>query len=215
MKIATFGVTTVLYSWIFFLVFLISSYFLPYLTLRIFTVIFGVLAVFNLFFFRDPERNIIKDQKKILSPADGKVVVVKKIDYEPEFLKTEAYQVSIFLSVFNVHVNRNPVSGTVELFRYKKGKFLAAFKHEASESNEQTLIGIENESGKVLFKQIAGLIARRIICTLREGNKAEQGERMGMIMYGSRVDVFFPVNAKPVVEVGQTVKAGTSIIGEF
>ena len=143
------------------------------------------------------------------------VLLLYLIDFEPHFIKGEAYQISIFLSVFNVHVNRNPVSGTVEFFKYQRGKFLAAFKEDASISNEQTIIGIESPKGKVVFKQIAGLIARRIVCTLREGMKVTQGERMGMIMYGSRVDVFFPVNAKPMVQVGDKVEGGITILGKF
>lgn len=215
MKIAEYGKTVVLYSWIFFIVFLLGAILFKVISLKIFAAVFGILAVFNLFFFRDPERVINKDDQVILSPADGKVVVVKKVDYEPHFIKSEAYQISIFLSVFNVHVNRNPVSGTVEYFKYQRGKFLAAFKDDASISNEQTIIGIESPNGKVVFKQIAGLIARRIVCIPREGMKVEQGARMGMIMYGSRVDVFFPLNASPTVKVGDKVIGGLTILGKF
>lgn len=215
MKIASYGKSTVLYSWIFFLAFLAGSVIFPYVTFQIFAWVFGILAIFNLFFFRDPERKVVRDDSAILSPADGRVVVVRKIDLEPHFIRSEAYQVSIFLSVFNVHVNRNPVSGIVEYFRYQKGKFLVAMKEDASVSNEQTIIGIESPKGKVLFKQIAGLIARRIVCDLREGFSVEQGEKMGMIMYGSRVDVFFPVSATPTVKVGDRVKGGLSVIGRF
>ncbi len=173
-------------------------------------VVFG----FSLNFFRDPDRTIPSGDSLILSPADGKVIVVKPIQ-EPEYLKSEATQISIFMSPLNVHVNRNPVSGTVKHLRYNKGEYFAAFEDKASEKNEQNAIGIENAAGKVLFKQIAGFVARRIVCTLGVGDRVSMGERFGMIKFGSRVDVFVPKTAIVRVNVGDIAVAGETILAEF
>lgn len=175
----------------------------------------GAFSIFNLFFFRDPERQVPDNPQAILSPADGRIVKITEID-EPVYFKSRVWQISIFLSVFNVHVNRVPISGKVDLFEYHPGKFLAAFKDKASLDNEQTAIGIVDDRGRrVLFKQIAGLIARRIICHLREGHRVLAGERMGMIRYGSRVDVFFPLEAQVLVKKGQKVYGGETILAQF
>ncbi len=199
-------------------IFLISLgmwYLVPNTVTGVTMVVFGLLAVFNLFFFRDPHRKIPRNPFAVLSPADGRVTNIVKL-VEPDYFNHEVQRISIFLSIFNVHVNRTPLSGTVDYFAYHTGKFFAAFKEKASIENEQTVIGMVDQYGhRVLFKQIAGVLARRIICHLREGQWSNAGERMGMICYGSRVDVFVPLEAKIQVVVGQRVKGGETILALF
>ena len=150
-----------------------------------------VLTLFVLFFFRDPDRAIPEGKGIVVSPADGKVIVIKDI-YEPAYLKQEVKQISIFLSVFNVHVNRAPIGGAVEVVKYNPGKFHVASVDKASLDNEQTAMLIASGKDKILVKQIAGLIARRIICYARPGDTIKTGERYGLIRFGSRVDLFLP-----------------------
>jgi len=169
---------------------------------------------FTLNFFRDPDRSIPEGDAFVLSPADGKVIIVKNVE-EQEFFKGPATQISIFMSPLNVHVNRIPITGTVSHFRYVKGEYFAAFEDKASERNEQTVIGLENKGGKVLFKQIAGFVARRIVCNLKVGDTVRMGERFGMIKFGSRVDVFVPNGAETRVVVGDHAVAGETILAEL
>ena len=183
-----------------------------HLYLRVFTGVSIFLTIFVIYFFRDPERAIPEGANNILSPADGKVVDIRE-HFEDEFLQEKCTRVSIFLSVFNVHVNRIPMAGAVKYFRYQTGAFVNAYKSDASEINEQTVIGIENGKCNILFKQIAGLIARRIVCNVREGNTVNLGERFGIIKFGSRVDIFFPKNVDVKVKLKEKVKGGQSIIG--
>lgn len=171
-------------------------------------------ALFSAYFFRDPERAIPDIPDAVLSPADGKVIEISEME-EEEFLKSRCRKISIFLNLFNVHVNRSPMSGTVRYFRYQKGKFLRANLPDASLRNEQTVIGLENGSRRLVFKQIAGLIARRISCDLREGHRVKAGERMGIIKFGSRVDVFLPLDTTLQVALGDRVRGGVSVIGMF
>ncbi len=171
-----------------------------------------VLSLFVLFFFRDPDRTVPEGKNVVVSPADGKVILIKDI-YEPSYLKQEVKQISIFLSVFNVHVNRSPVGGTVETVNYNPGKFLAAWDDKASLDNEQTAMIIAAGNQKVLVKQIAGLIARRIVCYAKAGDPIRTGERYGLIRFGSRVDLFLPKNAEIRVKVGDRVKGARDIIG--
>jgi phosphatidylserine decarboxylase len=165
-------------------------------------------------FFRDPERNTPKDENLIISPADGKVIIVKKI-FDNEFFHSDVWQVSIFMSPLNVHVNRNPISGTVKHMRYVKGEYFAAYEDKASEKNEQMIVGLENKNGKVMFKQIAGFVARRIVCSLKSGDTVSAGERFGMIKFGSRVDVFLPLYVDLKTKTGDVTIAGETILGEF
>jgi phosphatidylserine decarboxylase len=171
-----------------------------------------VLTLFVLFFFRDPERAIPEGKNNVISPADGRVIVVKDI-FEPTYLKQDVKQISIFLSVFNVHVNRSPISGTVEALKYNPGKFHVASVDKASLDNEQTAMVIANGKDRVLVKQIAGLIARRIVCYAKPGDAIKTGERYGLIRFGSRVDIFLPRNAELKVKVGDRVKGARDIIG--
>ena len=169
--------------------------------------IFLILSLFVLFFFRDPDRSFSGGADKVVSPADGKVVSIRK--------EGEQEVISIFLSVFNVHINRAPVSGTITDIQYRPGKFLAAFDPKASRENEQNSITIDHGGRTVRFVQIAGLIARRIVCWKRKGQELQLGEKVGLIQFGSRVDVFFPPGCKVAVQMGQKVKAGETIVGEF
>ena len=210
------GLDIVVTTWVVFIVFLILTLIFNGPVLLTVTILAGLFAVFNLSFFRDPERKIPDNPDAIVSPADGKVVLIEKVN-EKKFFDTDVMRVSIFLSVFNVHVNRSPISGKVEHFAYKVGAFLQAFRREASVENEQTSIGIIDEKNrKVMFTQIAGILARRIICRLREGHTTQIGDRMGMIRYGSRVDVYFLENEVDIsVKINDRVKGGESIIGVF
>ena len=176
-------------------------------------VSFAVLA-FVTTFFRDPERSTPPGDNLIIAPADGKVVVVKKI-FDNEFFRTDVWQVSIFMSPLNVHVNRNPISGVVKHTRYVQGEYFAAFEDKASEKNEQMIVGLENGYGKVLVKQIAGFVARRIVCPLKPGDTVHGGERFGMIKFGSRVDVFLPLSVDVRTKIGDRTVAGETILGEF
>jgi phosphatidylserine decarboxylase len=174
-------------------------------------IVFLVLMLFVLFFFRDPDRPVPQGKGVVVSPADGKVIVVKDV-YEPDYLKRDMKQVSIFLSVFNVHVNRIPVGGTVETVKYHPGKFLAAWDDKASLDNEQTAIVIASGKDKLVVKQIAGLIARRIVCYAKAGDAVSTGERYGLIRFGSRVDIFLPRDADIQVRVGDRIKGTRDVI---
>jgi phosphatidylserine decarboxylase len=179
-------------------------------------VAFGltVVALWVAYFFRDPQRLGERGERLVIAPADGKVVMITEVD-EPMFMKQRAIRISIFMNVFNVHVNRYPVSGTVRLVDRKAGRFLNAAAAESSLQNEQTSIGLETGSNHILVRQIAGLIARRIITDAKEGDRVQQGERMGLIRFGSRVDIFLPVGTVLRVKVGDMTFAGSSVIGEL
>jgi phosphatidylserine decarboxylase len=157
----------------------------------------------------------VPDEKKaVISPADGKIVLIKEL-FEPEFHKADAVQVSIFMSPLNVHVNRFPITGTVEYFKHIHGEYLVAFDDKSSDRNERTLIGVNDNGWKVLFKQIAGTVARRIIADLTVGQPATAGEKFGMIRFGSRVDVIMPKGTQVLVAIGQHVVAGETIIARY
>jgi phosphatidylserine decarboxylase len=171
------------------------------------------LGLFTAFFFRDPERDVPQAAGLVVSPADGRVVqVVPAPDAHP--LGPGTTQVSIFLSVFDVHINRAPIAGTVERVEYHRGEFLPAFDHEASLRNEQNTVTLRDGEARVMFKQIAGLIARRIVFRKREADTVARGERVGMIKFGSRVDVFLPRGCAVKVKVGDRVVGGLSVIGQ-
>jgi phosphatidylserine decarboxylase len=178
-------------------------------------VISIVLFGFVIFFFRDPVRILPEEIKEneVVSPADGKVMMIEEIR-EDSFLMTPAKMIGIFLSPLNVHVNRIPVSGRVDYFKYVRGDYTAAFRHKSSERNERTIIGITNPKFKVLFKQIAGYVARRIVYGIKTGDTVKQGEKFGMIRFGSRVDVILPVDSVIKVSVNQRVKGGLTILAE-
>lgn len=167
-----------------------------------------LLALFLMWFFRDPPRRVPIEPGAIVSPADGKVE-------DAEWIETSAgsrVRISIFLNVFDVHVNRVPVSGTVSLVEYREGAFLNALNAESAVHNEQTLITIDTDGYSVSFKQIAGVLARRIICNLREGDRVVRGQRMGLIKFGSRTDVLLPAGVSLRVKAGDRVKGGSSVL---
>lgn len=165
-------------------------------------------------FFRSPNRIPVQDNSSVIAPADGRVVIVKEV-YEGEYLKRNCIQVSIFMSIFNVHVNWFPVKGLVKYYKYHPGNYLVAMHPKSSEKNERTTIVVERESTPVLFRQIAGLLARRIVCYAKEGNIAQQGEQVGFIKFGSRIDIFLPVESRIQVTRGQKVKGTQTIIARL
>ena len=174
-----------------------------------------LLALWVAYFFRDPERTGERGKQLVIAPADGKIVQIAEVD-EPAFVQSKARRISIFMNVFNVHVNRYPVSGTVKYVHYNKGKFINAAADKASLENEQSSVGIETEAGyRILVRQIAGLIARRIVTYSKAGEKVNQGDRLGIIRFGSRVDVFIPPDAKVRVQVGQITVAGVTVLAEL
>jgi phosphatidylserine decarboxylase len=172
-------------------------------------------GAFLIYFFRNPDRTIPADPADIVSPADGKVILVDEVQAN-EFLHQPSRRVAIFMNVFDVHVNRTPVAGRVVLSRHRRGRFKAAFKEEASRVNEQQAIVWETMAGpRVLTVQIAGLLARRIVPAVQEGDVLPKGAPMGMICFGSRVDLYLPKNCDIMVKLGDRVKAGASIIGRW
>lgn len=176
----------------------------------------AVVAIWVVAFFRDPIRPGPRGERYVVAAAEGHVVHVVEID-EPMYVKERAVRISIFLSVFDVHVNRYPVDGTVELVHYNKGKFLHAGSEKASLDNEQASIGITGPRGRVLVRQIAGLIARRIVTDAKPGERVTQGARMGLIRFGSRTDVFLPLSARPALKIkpGDRVRVGGTVLAEY
>ena len=174
-----------------------------------------VILLLILQFFRDPVRNTIINEKHIISPVDGKVVNIEKV-YEKEYFKDERLQVSIFMSPFNVHVTRYPISGKVKFSKYHPGEYLVAWHPKSSEKNERTTIVLENKVvGKILYRQIAGALARRIVNYAEVGENVTQGKDAGFIKFGSRVDLFLPVDSILNIEINQHVRGGEDIISEF
>tara|TARA_B100000073_G_scaffold136763_1_gene112284 strand:+ start:438 stop:1085 length:648 start_codon:yes stop_codon:yes gene_type:complete len=176
-------------------------------------IFFLSLFIFCLNFFRDPKRSLPPDENCIVSPADGKIIKIKEFE-DPE-TKEKLRLVSIFLSVFNVHSNRMPVDGVIKSVDYIKGDFLAAFDHKASEQNERTEISIETKFGSMIVKQIAGLVARRILCYAKKDEKMLAGDRLGFIRFGSRTDIILPIKVDISVELDQKVYGGQTIIGRY
>lgn len=170
-----------------------------------------LLLLWVAYFFRDPERTGERGPDLVISPADGRVIEVVEVD-EPAFLQGRAIRISVFMNVLNVHVNRYPVAGRVAYVHYNPGKFLHAAAEKASLDNEQSSIGVQAGAHRVLFRQIAGMVARRIVTYSRVGDDAEQGARMGLIRFGSRVDVFVPVGSTVRVQVGERPVAGTTVL---
>lgn len=174
-----------------------------------------ILFIIILQFFRSPRLIISEDERFVLCPADGKVVVIEET-LETEFLKDKRIQVSIFMSPVNVHINRNPIAGVVKYFKYHPGKYLVAWHPKSSTENERTTIVVENAEGvPVLFRQIAGALARRIVWYVNEGDVVAQGQQFGFIKFGSRVDLFLPLGSTINVKLGDVVKGGTTVIAEL
>ena len=189
------------------------------LWLRIVLIAIGTFVLlFSLNFFRDPDRTIAANGRPldslVVCPADGRVVVLKD-QQEPDYIKGNSKMISIFMSPVNVHVNRSPMTGVVEYFRYVKGEFLNASTEESSHRNERAIIGLNAKGQKIVFTQVAGYIARRIVCPVKVGDTLVAGKRFGMIKFGSRVDVFLPMDARLLVKIGETVVAGETILAEL
>jgi len=181
---------------------------LGWLTAPVWAIFPFLLAFFFLWFFRDPERAIPAEEGGVVSPGDGKVTEVATVNVGAE----KQLRISIFLSVFNVHVNRSPIAGTIRSIRYQKGKFLNAMNVASAEHNEQNIVTVEGDGQTVIFKQIAGLLARRIVFYPKVGDRLERGQRVGLIKFGSRVDVVLEATARPNVKVGDRVKGGASVL---
>ena len=178
-------------------------------------VLFTLVTLFVVWFFRNPERTVPPGDNNVISPADGKIIDIREVD-EARILKKKMLKISIFMNLFNVHVNRSPCTGKVVDIVYNPGKFVSANLDKASLENEQNAVVLETPAGeKIIFIQIAGLIARRIVCWLREGQYVKRGERFGLIRFGSRVDVYLPVGTDVSVSLGDKVKAGESILARM
>lgn len=173
------------------------------------------LVIIILQFFRSPKRTVLPDDNVLLCPADGKVVVIEETE-ETEYFKDRRLQVSIFMSPINVHINRNPISGIVSYFKYHPGKYLVAWHPKSSTDNERTSIAVRTATGtEILFRQIAGALARRIVWYVREEQEVRQGEEFGFIKFGSRVDLFLPIGTQIDVKIGDKVVGGKTVIGRF
>lgn len=196
----------------------ISFYFLTgaflafYFGLTVLGSIFLFFTFFILFFFRNPDRVSPAGDNLILSPADGTIIEIQKVK-EEKYLKADTVKVSIFLSIFNVHINRSPISGKIKYFEYQKGRFLVASHKEATDKNEKNIIGINGKKFDLLVYQITGLIARRVIFWLNLEEEVSAGERIGLMKFGSRMDVFCPINTELKIKIGDKVRAGESILG--
>jgi phosphatidylserine decarboxylase len=174
-----------------------------------------IIFVLILQFFREPVFDVVKNEKQVIAPADGKVVVIEETE-ETEYLKSRRIQISIFMSPVNVHVNRMPVGGSIRYYQYHPGKYLVAWHPKSSTENERTTVVAKMKNGtEVLFRQIAGAVARRIKCYVKEGQTLEQGQEFGFIKFGSRVDVFLPLNATILIKTGQTTTGGKTVLAEL
>ena len=208
-----FPVASAGYPFIFIAAF--TTVILALLGLTTLTIIGLVVTLCICGFFRDPDRVIPDEEGVVVSPADGKVIIAGPVEQSP-YYDGPAFKISIFMSVFNVHVNRVPFSGKVNSIDYYPGKFFSANLDKASQQNEHNAVSIEMDNGKPLcVVQIAGLIARRIICYINPGDQLLRGQRFGLICFGSRLDIFLPTEINLKVAVGDKVKAGTSILGQF
>ncbi len=198
---------------------IVLSNFISLMWLKIPTIVLGLMLIIMTFvFFRDPIRTIpdevTKDKSLVLAPADGKVMNIIEIE-ENDYMKTLSKRISIFLSPLDVHVNRSPITGKVEYFDFVEGKFLAAYNHESSDLNEQSKIGVNTHYGKVLFKQIVGVMARRIVSDVLVGTEIEAGDKIGMMKFGSRMDIFLPLGSEIYCKVGNRIVAGETIIAKI
>lgn len=214
MRIAPEGTATIVIAGLLFLITLaawtlVRSHYLGYLAAA-----FLLVTLFMLFFFRDPERTTRWQPGQVISPADGKVVVVAQVQ-DSFLLKGPALQISVFLSPLDVHINWTPARGRVIYKQYHPGKFLPAFAEKASLANEQMHLGIETDGGTILMKQIAGILARRVVCYPKTGDQVEAGERMGLMKFGSRVDLLLPPDSEALVKPGDRVTGGVSLLARL
>ncbi|MBQ7772161.1 MAG: phosphatidylserine decarboxylase family protein [Bacteroidales bacterium] len=206
----TLGIWLVSGGLIFLLFYFVSC---PFITYPLSAILFFLMG-FTVFFFRVPNRTAVPGDKVITSVADGKIVVIEKV-YEPEFLKRECMQVSVYMDFFNVHVNFWPMSGEVTYYKYHPGKYMLAFLPKASELNEHSSIAMKNDHGEILFKQLAGTFARRIVTYADSGASVIKGEQCGIIRFGSRIDMYLPLDAEIKVRMGECVSACETVIAEM
>jgi phosphatidylserine decarboxylase len=210
-----YGYTTIGVVAVITLLLITLSFFVQSNPLKVTILLVAAISLFlTLNFFRDPERKTPEEDGIIVAPADGKIIVIRE-NINNSFVGENCNQISIFMSPLNVHVNRIPISGKVEHLKYHEGKFIAAFEDKASENNERMEAGIVTDNGKVLFTQIAGFLARRIVNDLKIGDSVTIGNRFGMIKFGSRVDIFVPGNWTPIVKLNANVHAGETILFEL
>ncbi len=207
------GYTTIFVTLIFALIVSgIARYIEPHWTAYLLYTAMALLVAFILYFFRDPDREITAGDNVVISPADGNIVQIKEVN-EDRYIKGPATQISIFLSPLDVHVNRIPVTGTLEYLEYEPGMFLAAYDHRASELNERADFGVKHPSGtKIFFRQITGLLARRIVYHIEKGDKIEVGKKFGMMKFGSRMDILVPPEVEVNVSEGEKAVAGETIL---
>lgn len=221
MKIAPEGYPFIFVSLAIMLLSAVAAFYLHKITdktylsyfLSVITIISFITSLFMFYFFRDPERNIPIGEGLFVSPADGKIILIKDV-YEKEFIKSNVKEISIFMSPLNVHVNRAPCDGKVVEVKYSPGKYMAAYKNDASLKNENIAMLLEGNQGRVLVRQVAGFIARRAVCRVKPGDMLNRGERYGIIKFSSRLDVFLPKDAEIKVKIGDNVKAGESVIAK-
>ncbi len=207
----TMALATAIVAIIYYLSYNYINHWVAYLIEAIFLVLWAIV----IYFFRDPERKTPNGEDLVISPADGKVVLIKEIE-EHIYLNASATQISIFLSPLDVHVNRNPISGKLEYLKYHPGKYLMAWDENASQLNERADFGVLHASGtKLFFKQITGFLARRIVYHIKEGDNLKAGERFGMMKFGSRMDIIVPKNVQVKVKVGDRTWAGESVLGNI
>ena len=192
--------------------FIILAQWVPNVVWTPFTVVTGVLGLMIGFFFRDPSRTVPDGDGLIISAADGKVVTIEEVE-DQSFVDGRAIQISVFLSILNVHVNRMPVTGTVRSRKQIKGGYNLAYKNEASQENEQLVLVVESGKGKIVVKQIVGFIARRIVCHVHEGDAVQAGQKYGLIRFGSRVDIIVPTHTSITTNIGDHVVGGETVLG--
>jgi phosphatidylserine decarboxylase len=218
-KIAPEGFPFVIISFLSALIFAAAAYWVwksAYSISLFYAVLFAaglsfIVTLFMLFFFRDPDRMIPEGNGLFVSPADGKVILIKDV-FERDHLNAEATEISIFMSPLDVHVNRSPSDGKVITVKYSPGKYMAAYRHDASLKNENIVMVLETENGRVMVRQVAGFLARRAVCRAKIGDVLKVGERYGIIKFSSRLDVFLPKNAEIKVKLGDKVKAGEAVL---
>ena len=190
----------------------LSTYNVTFYILLLTSCFMIVTTVFMVFFFRDPERSIPEGEGLFVSPADGKVILIKDV-FEKEHLKSDVKEISIFMSLLDVHVNRAPCDGVVSMVKYSPGKFIAAYKDDASIKNENIVMVLDCQESHIIVRQVAGIIARRAVCKVKAGDILKRGERYGMVKFGSRLDMYLPKDTNIKVTLGEKVKAGETVIG--
>lgn len=201
-------------GWPFIIFFALITFLLLWISWYKLAIAASILTIFCLYFFRNPERKINEDKDLVLAPADGRIMEINTV-WEDQYLQAKTIQLRIFLNLFNVHVNRCPMAGTIEWVNRKGGLFLPAFKKEAGEKNARNYVGLLSEYGRILVVQITGLIARRIVCWVNPGDTLNAGERIGLIRFGSCTELYLPLEAEVLVVPGQKVKGGETIVARF